>query len=141
MRESFDSYMLKIVEVVASRATCPRRAVGAIAVNKNKHIMATGYNGVPKGFPHCIDDPCGGQDLPSGTGLDKCLATHAEQNCLLQCNNVQDIYTIYLTVSPCVTCAKLIANTGCKKIVYSEVYNNPEAFNILHKAKIEITHA
>ncbi len=138
MRESFDDYMLRITEVVSSRATCPRRQVGCVIVDKNKHIIATGYNGVPKGYPHCTDKPCGGQDSESGKNLNACMATHAEQNALLQCRDVNSIDTIYITTSPCITCAKLIANTSCKRIVCSSMYNDMDALSLLSELGITV---
>ena len=68
------------------------------------------------------------------------MATHAEQNALLQCHDVMDIDTIYITCSPCMTCAKLIANTSCKKIVYSEEYKDTEALVLLRKLDIGVIH-
>jgi len=136
-RESKNQYFLKIAKLVASRSTCPRRSVGCVIVNKYFHIKATGYNGVPKSFKHCIDTPCGGQNQKSGEGLNSCMATHAEQNALLQCDNVMDIHTIYITTSPCITCAKLIANTGCKVVIYSDEYKDTTGIEMLKKLNIE----
>ncbi len=136
MRKSFDAYMLDIVDVVATRSTCPRRMVGCVITNNDKHIKATGYNGVPKGWDHCTDSPCGGQDATSGEGLDLCMATHAEQNALLQCADVMDIGTIYISTSPCMTCAKLIANTGCMKIVFRSIYDQ-KALDFLFDSHFE----
>lgn len=140
VRESKEVYFLKMAKHVATRATCPRREVGCVIVDKNGHIKATGYNGVPRGHVHCIDHPCGGQNMASSTGLNFCMATHAEQNALLQCHNVMEIDTIYVTTSPCVTCAKLIANTSCKTVVYAEEYNDAPAFEILRKSNIKAVH-
>lgn len=140
IRESKEVYFLKMAKHVATRATCPRREVGCIIVDKNGHIKATGYNGVPRGHSHCIDKPCGGQNMASSTGLNFCMATHAEQNALLQCHNIMEVDTIYVTTSPCVTCAKLIANTSCKKVVYAEEYNDAPAFEILRKSNIQALH-
>ena len=139
-RESKHQYFLKIAKLVATRATCPRREVGCVIINKYGHIKATGYNGVPAGYMHCTDIPCGGQNMQSGTGLTFCMATHAEQNALLQCHDVMDIHTIYITVSPCITCAKLIANTSCKRIIYAEEYPDPSAMELLKKLGIETRH-
>ena len=136
-RDSKNQYFLKIATLVSSRSTCPRRSVGCVIINPYGHIKATGYNGVPKGFPHCIDKPCGGQDSSSGTNLNSCMATHAEQNALLQCDNSMDIDTIYLTTSPCITCAKLIANTSCKTVIYSEEYTDKSGIDMLSKLGIE----
>jgi dCMP deaminase len=111
--------------------------VGCVIVNEHGHIKATGYNGVPRNFPHCTDTPCGGQNAQSSKGLNSCMATHAEQNALLQCNDVMDIHTIYVTTSPCITCSKLIANTSCKRVVYSEEYADTTGIDMLKKLGIE----
>lgn len=136
-RDSKEQYFLKIAVLVATRSTCPRRMVGCVIVNEHGHIKATGYNGVPRNFPHCIDKPCGGQNAASSKGLTSCMATHAEQNALLQCNDVMDIHTIYVTTSPCITCSKLIANTSCKRVVYSEEYADTTGIDMLNKLGIE----
>lgn len=140
MRESKHIYFLKIAALVATRATCPRRQVGCVITNKYGHIKATGYNGVPRGFNHCTDTPCGGQNGKSSKGLDSCMATHAEQNALLQCDDVMDIDVIYCTTSPCITCAKLIANTGCKQVFYSDEYADSSGVELLIKLGIECIH-
>jgi dCMP deaminase len=137
MRESKNQYFLKIAQLVASRSTCPRRPVGCVITNSYGHIKATGYNGVPRGFPHCINTPCGGEGSASGTNLQGCMATHAEQNALLQCDNTMEIDTIYLTTSPCITCAKLIANTSCKMVMYSEKYTDTSGIDMLTKLGIK----
>ena len=123
MRPSRDEWGLKLVQDVALRATCVRRAVGAVLMNSRGQILATGYNGVAAGLPHCNEGyPCEGADAPSGTNLDACEAVHAEQNALLQCRDIYDIETCYVTVSPCVTCTKLLMNTSCTRIVFLEEY-------------------
>jgi dCMP deaminase len=133
MRPSKEEYFMSMANLVASRATCVRRAVGCVLVNKDGHVLATGYNGVPRGMPHCIDgDHCPGSRESSGQGLDQCLAVHAEQNALLQCRDVREIDTAYVTTSPCIHCLKLLMNTSCRVIVYREAYkgsvfNNTEA--------------
>jgi dCMP deaminase len=140
IRDFKNQYFLKIAKLVASRSTCPRRSVGCVITNKYGHIKASGYNGVPRNFQHCIDKPCGGENSSSGQGLNSCMATHAEQNALLQCDNVMDIETIYTTTSPCITCAKLIANTSCKEVIYSEEYVDASGIDILKKLKIKTTY-
>lgn len=139
-RDSKNQYFLKIAKLVATRSTCPRRSVGCVITNKYGHIKATGYNGVPRTFEHCIDKPCGGENSSSGQGLNSCMATHAEQNALLQCDNVMDIETIYITTSPCITCAKLIANTSCKEVIYSEEYSDTSGIDMLKKLNIKTTY-
>ena len=138
-RESKHQYFLKIARLVSTRSTCPRRSVGCVITNKFAHIKSTGYNGVPRNFPHCIDKPCGGESQESSKGLSSCMATHAEQNALLQCDNVMDIETIYTTTSPCITCAKLIANTSCKEVIYSEEYADTSGIDMLKKLNIKTT--
>ena len=138
MRDSIETYFIKMAELVAERATCPRRQVGCVIVDEHNHVMATGYNGVPRNFPHCIDTPCGGQNNKAGQKLESCMATHAEQNALLQCGDVMKIDTIYLTVLPCITCAKLIANTGCKRVVYRDDYPNHAGIFLLEKLNIKV---
>lgn len=127
-RPSKDEYFLNIAREVAKQTTCARRAVGCVVVNVNKKILATGYNGVPRGMPHCNEgNPCKGANMPSGQGLSDCLSVHAEINALVQCAAVEDIETIYLTVSPCRDCIKVIMNTGATRIVFAEEYVQHEA--------------
>lgn len=121
-RPTVDEYFLSMAVLAASRGTCRRRRVGCILVDNNNHIIGTGYNGVPRNHIHCLDEPCPGANLKSGEGLDLCYATHAEQNALLQCQNVENIQTCYTTTVMCVTCTKLLLNTGCQKIVALENY-------------------
>lgn len=139
-REPKEVYFLKIAKLVATRATCPRRSVGCVITNKHGHIKATGYNGVPCGFDHCTDTPCGGQNHSSGQGLSSCMATHAEQNALLQCDDTMSIDSIYVTTSPCVTCAKLIGNTSCKNVYFIERYKDDSGVKLLDKLGIKTHH-
>ena len=105
-RLSTDKYFLNIAEVVAQRGTCVRRKVGCVLVDSNNHIVATGYNGVAKKFPHCIDQPCEGADYPSGEGLDKCEAIHAELNAFLQLRSDDTSLSMYTTTTPCRECTR-----------------------------------
>lgn len=122
LRPNKDEYFIDMCRLVSQRSTCMRRQVGAVLINERKHVLATGYNGVASGQPHCLDIPCVGAKSLSGQDLDLCEAIHAEQNALLQCTNVYEIDTCYVTVSPCMTCTKLLLNTSCKTIVYDEDY-------------------
>lgn len=126
-RLSKDEYFSRMADLVSQRATCKRRSVGCVLVSAAGHVLATGYNGVPAGGTHCIDIPCPGAQYPSGTGLDHCEAIHAEQNALLQCRDVSLIHTAYVTTMPCMTCVKLLMNTGCQRIVYGQEYPQQEA--------------
>ena len=99
--------------------------------------MSTGYNGVPSNYIHCTTTPCGGADMKSSEGLNSCMATHAEQNALLQCRDVMTIDTIYTTTSPCIICAKLIANTSCRTVVYAEQYKDTSGVEMLKRLGIQ----
>lgn len=137
MRPSRDEWAMKLALLTAQRTTCCRRAVGCVLLNARGHVLATGYNGVAAGLPHCNEHDqfhptgfphaCSGATAPSGTNLDGCQAIHAEQNALLQCKDIYQIHTAYVTASPCMTCAKLLLNTSCERIVYVEEYPHNEA--------------
>ena len=127
MRPSIVTYFSDMASLVATRATCARRQVGCILTNKRNHVLATGYNGVAAGRPHCIDNKCAGALFPSGSGLDKCEAIHAEQNAMLQCRDVHEIYACYATTAPCITCTKLLLNTSCQEIYFIEDYPQAKA--------------
>lgn len=130
MRPTRDQWGLQLARLTAQRATCLRRQVGCVLVNARGHMLATGYNGVAAGRPHCNEMPghaCSGASTPSGQGLDTCQAIHAEQNALLQCRDVYAIHTAYVTTSPCITCTKLLLNTSCERIIFAEEYPHAEA--------------
>lgn len=121
-RPTVDEYFITMAMLVSMRGTCRRRRVGCVLVNSKNHVLGTGYNGVARGQIHCLDSPCPGAMASSGEDLDKCYAIHAEQNALLQCQSVENIYTCYTTIAMCVTCTKLLLNTGTKRIVFLEPY-------------------
>lgn len=126
-RPSWDEYFMEIAHVVARRSNCSRRAVGAI-VARDHHILSAGYNGTPKGVKNCFEGGCPrcAGHAKSGTHLDECLCTHAEQNAICQaaCYGLPiEGSTIYITISPCLTCAKLIINAGIKEVVYGGDYS------------------
>ena len=110
-RPDWDSYFMKMAELVSTRSTCMRRQVGAVIV-QDKHIVATGYNGAPRGIMHCDErGECLRQKLgvPSGERHELCMALHAEQNAIIQAaTSGQTIEgaTIYITHQPCIICAK-----------------------------------
>ena len=118
---------LTMARVLAEQSTCSRRKVGAIFTNEHHHIIASGYNGNAAGMDHCIDKPCAGARLKSGSGLDACEAIHAEQNALIQCKDHMAIRVAYLTTSPCMHCVKMLLNTGCQNIIFIDQYTNCEA--------------
>lgn len=125
-RPDFDTYAMQIAKQVATRATCPRKSVGAVIV-RDKTILATGYNGSVRGMPHCTDAGCLMVD-------NHCLRTvHAEANSLVQAakHGVRvDGATIYVTASPCWKCMSMIANAGIVRVVYGEVYRDISALEL-----------
>lgn len=140
MRPSKDQYFIDMAKLVSTRGTCLRRKVGCVLVNAKGHVIATGYNGVAAGLPHCNDQwfnhACEGATAPSGTNLDSCEAIHGEQNALLQCKDVHEIDTAYVTAKPCVSCMKLFMNTSCKRIVYLEEYPHAKTEELAAKSNI-----
>ena len=127
-RISVDEYFMELAIAASKRATCPKKQVGCVIANKHGHLIASGYNGVPKGFMHCIDIHCG--DNP-------CYATHAEANALLQCTNINDVHKVYCTLAPCFDCAKLIANTSVREVIYLEA-KRPEGLALLESLGITV---
>ena len=125
-RPTWDEYFMEIASVVAKRSNCLRRSVGAV-IMKDNHILSAGYNGTPKGVKNCFEGGCPrcAGKVASGTHLEECLCTHAEQNAICQAacygNSIAG-GTIYITISPCLTCAKLIINSGLKEVVYGGDY-------------------
>lgn len=122
MRPTKDEWFMEIAQVTAKRATCPRRQVGAVIVDARGYILSTGYNGLPSGFPHCIEQSCGGAHFPSGQGLDKCQALHAEQNAIARLKEPFAADTMYVTTAPCMSCTKLALATSIKRIVFLSDY-------------------
>jgi len=124
MRISRDEWGLRVAEVHALRSTCLRRSVGCFLVDADGYPVGEGYNGVEAGAPHCGEGVarCPALSAPSGADLDGCNALHAEWNALIRCRDVRRIDACYVTVSPCVTCTKMLMNTSCRRIVFRSVY-------------------
>lgn len=106
-------YHCKIAQVIAYKSTCIDKQVGCVITDKHNTILSTGYNGSPKGYAHCTD---AGYCAKDRGGI--CLAVHAEINAIIKCPDIQVIKNIYLTISPCLECFKVILNTGCTHIYY-----------------------
>lgn len=140
-RPELDDYFMEIAEVVASRSTCLRRKAGAVFV-KDKRILSTGYNGVPKGLPHCEETGCPRAGCPSGTHHELCRAVHSEQNAIIQAalHGVSiEGATLYCTHQPCTLCAKMLINAGVKRVVYREDYPDGESLKFFNMARIEVS--
>ena len=126
-----DTVYLKMAKVWSENSQCNRNKVGCIVV-KDRTIISDGFNGTPFGFPNICEDD-------EGNTMKWVL--HAEANAItkLSKNTVSsDGATMYITLSPCYDCAKLIIQSGIKRIVFSEFYRNIESLDILKMADIEV---
>ncbi|MBQ2098617.1 MAG: dCMP deaminase family protein [Bacteroidales bacterium] len=129
-QEALDRRYLRMARIWAENSYCTRRQVGALIV-KDKMIISDGYNGTPSGFENVCE-------LEDGTT--KPYVLHAEANAITKVaksNNNSLGATLYVTASPCMECAKLIIQSGIKRVVYSEMYRLTDGLDLLHRANIE----
>ena len=142
-RPSWDVYFMAIAGMVRQRSTCLRRKVGAVIV-KDKRILATGYNGAPKGMKHCAETGCLRErdEVPAGQRHELCRGIHAEQNAIVQAAafgvSIQDS-TLYCTHFPCVLCTKVIINAGIRRLVVREAYPDRLSQAMLDEVDIEVS--
>ena len=123
MRPTVEQTMLAVAATLARRGTCPRRKVGCVLTDEMNRILATGYNGVPPGQPHCsLENPCPGAGQPPGQGLNFCEASHAESNAIAFCPDITRVAKVFCTASPCVACVKLLLLTPARDLYFVEEY-------------------
>lgn len=139
-RPDIDEYFLRIAAVIAERSTCLRHHVGAVTV-RDKQILSTGYNGAPAQMPDCLTLGCLRNELgiPSGTRHETCRAVHAEQNAIIQAalHGVSlEGATIYCTHTPCILCAKMLANAKIERYVSYGKYNDETFAPLFEQADI-----
>jgi dCMP deaminase len=140
-RPTWDEYFMKMAWLIAERSTCLRHHVGAVIV-RDKRILTTGYNGAASGTKDCLDLDCLRNELkiPSGTRHEICRAVHAEQNAIIQAGlhgiNIKGA-TIYCTHSPCILCAKMLANAGIKRFVANITYPDNSYKELFDEAQIK----
>lgn len=125
---------MEIARTVGTRATCPRASVGAV-LTRDKRILTTGYNGAPRGVPHCTEAGCMMVD-------GHCLrATHAEANAIVQ-GALHGVSlagaTAYCTHQPCAGCSKLLISAGVVRIVYQDAYPDAVASELLAAAGVTL---
>lgn len=141
-RPSWDEYFMKLTQVVSERATCVKRKVGALII-KDYRVLSTGYNGAPKGLPHCGEVGCLRKEMnvPSGQRHELCRGLHAEQNAIIQAawHGVKiEGGTMYCTYQPCVICVKMMINAGIAKLVFSGGYPDELAAKMLKESGLEV---
>lgn len=130
-QQDFDKRYLEMAKTWAKNSYCVRRQVGALIV-KQRMIISDGYNGTPEGFENVCEDE---------NGKTKSYVLHAEANAITKVaksNNSSDGATLYITTSPCVECAKLIIQSGIRRVVFCDTYHSDEGVNLLERAGIEV---
>ena len=130
-KEKYDKAYLRIAKEWGNLSYCQRKKVGAIIV-KNKMIISDGYNGTPSGFENCCEDD---------NNVTKWYVLHAEANAILKVarstQSCEDA-TLYITLSPCKDCSKLIHQSGIKRVVYHNEYKDTSGVDFLRKAGVEV---
>ena len=127
-----DKRYMQMASIWAQNSYCQRRQVGALLV-KDKMIISDGYNGTPCGFENICEDD---------NGKSKPYVLHAEANAITKIarsNNSSEGATLYVTTSPCIECAKLIIQSGIKRVVYSKEYHVTDGIDLLKRAEIEVS--
>jgi dCMP deaminase len=129
----YDKAYLKMALEWGKLSHCKRKQVGALIV-KDRMIISDGFNGTPTGFDNCCEDE---------EGITKWEVLHAEANAILKvASSTQSAKdsTLYITLSPCTECSKLIHQAGIKRVVYAKAYRDPSGLDFLEKAGVEIKH-
>ncbi|MEQ8625350.1 MAG: dCMP deaminase family protein [Vicingaceae bacterium] len=132
-QERYDIAYLKMAEQWGQLSHCERKQVGALIV-KDSMIISDGYNGTPTGFDNCCEDD---------QGKTNWYVLHAEANAIMKVaksTNNSDGATLYITLSPCRECSKLILQAGIKRVVYLKGYKDDSGLQFLEKAGIEVQH-
>ncbi|MBF0308352.1 MAG: dCMP deaminase family protein [Magnetococcales bacterium] len=140
-RPSWDRHWMDAARLASQMSTCASgRKVGAVFV-RDKRLLATGFNGVPSGYPHpsvCIRREKG---IPSGQGLDLCVCAHAEINGIANAARYGmslERATVYVTCQPCASCMGALANVGIEKVVFGGTYPDPRSVEIARYAGIDL---
>ncbi len=145
MTNKWDNRFMQMAELVSSWSSCyqENRHVGAVVV-KDKRILTTGYNGAPSGITSCAERGIclrRERNIPSGTMQEVCYAVHAEQNAICQAAKLGislEGATLYCTHQPCVICARIIINSGIKRIIYKYGYPDEFAMQLFNEAGLEV---
>jgi dCMP deaminase len=141
-RPNWDEYFMRFAQLASTRTSCMRRAVGAVLV-RDRNVLATGYNGAPKGQEHCEQVGCIREKLnvPSGEKHELCRGLHAEQNAIIQAAfhgiSIKGA-DLYCTTFPCVICAKMLINAGIRRIYFVEGYADELSSSMLDQAGVKL---
>ncbi len=130
-QEQFDKKYLEMAKIWAKNSYCKRRQVGALIV-QGRMIISDGYNGTPEGFENVCEDE---------NDKTKPYVLHAEANAITKVaksNNSSEGATLYITTSPCLECAKLIIQSGIRRVVFCDNYRKDDGISLLHRAGIEV---
>lgn len=129
MRPSWDAYFMKLADLAAQRSNCMKRKVGCVLI-RDCRVVATGYNGTPRGVKNCNEGGCRrcNSAQGSGSGLSTCLCLHAEENALLEAgrDRLGTNAVLYCNTCPCLTCTIKIVQSGIKEVVYLQKYSMDE---------------
>lgn len=137
-RPSFTDWAFSMVESYAQRGTCTRRQAGCVGFDENSRVIGMGMNGVPRGFTHCTDKPCPGATDASGD-TSNCWAIHAEINMLINASDPSAITKIFVSTTPCMRCALVLANLPKLKFVRALTrYADTRGIEILEIAGVEV---
>lgn len=132
-RRELDLRYLRMAHIWAENSYCERRKVGALIVKDNM-IISDGYNGTPAGFENVCEDE---------NNVTRPYVLHAEANAITKIarsGNNSEGATLYVTDAPCIECAKLIIQSGIKKVFYSRQYRLTDGIDLLERAGIEVSH-
>jgi dCMP deaminase len=132
-QKAFDKRYLEMALIWAQNSYCKRRQVGALIV-QGKMIISDGYNGTPSGFENVCEDD---------NNVTKPYVLHAEANAITKVaksNNSSENSTLYVTTSPCMECAKLIIQSGIRRVVYCNRYHKTDGLDLLKRAEIELVY-
>lgn len=133
-QHQYDVVYMKMAQDMATLSYAERKKVGAILVSKDDQIIGQGFNGTPHGFNNCCEDV-----LPNGELVTKPEVLHAETNCLMKSaryNSSTVGSTLYITLSPCIDCAKLIIQAEISRVVYLEDYRENTGISLLKKCGV-----
>lgn len=142
-RLHWDEYFMRLAWHASERSTCPQRSVGAVVV-RDRMVLSTGYNGAPRGMPHCEDVGCNGgaSDCERVPETTRCSRTvHAEANAIIQAARtgvaINDT-VMYATARPCLCCFYLITNVGIRRVFFDGDYRDTRVIQLAKDAGVEL---